>query len=88
MTEEEQEVIETTQEEEAAPENPDALELVTRAEDAANRLEDVNRRIEANIIKLERQKTEVTLAGRSAATRKPKAETAEEYSERMLRGEL
>ena len=68
-------------------EDSSSSDLVDKANEAADRLEKENERMEANVKIQEQMKVEKTLSGKAAAGTPQKKETDEEYADKVAKGE-
>lgn len=78
---------EEEQQEKQQEEEVNDLDLINKAEAAADRLNEQNKRLEANIVRLERAKIESMLGGRSVNVQ-PGEETPEEYAEKVMKNDI
>jgi len=83
MTDEEQQ--EDQQPEPAAQE--DSQNLIDKANAAVKGLNQENERLEKNLARLEKLRVKDALGGKSEATSNQHEETAEEYTDRILKGD-
>ena len=85
MTEEENKE-ETQEKPKEAAANPSAVSVLEKATAAAERLEEANKKMEANIARMETIQAQNLLAGRADAGTNPEAkkETAAEYAAKVM----
>jgi hypothetical protein len=68
-------------------ENTPTTDLIDKAKEQADRIEEANKKMEENIKKLETLKVRDLLGGQTEAGTVPKEETPEEYKNRIMKGE-
>jgi len=66
---------------------PAPRDMIAEANNAAEKLELLNKQLDEKLQRLERLQVESTLGGRAAVQVAKKEETNEEYADRIIRGE-